>query len=194
MRTGHWLLALLLGVSLGGCAPKPYGAPPETDDPWVLIYSARSWLERGRPRGALPSLNQAFVALENLEPGTPRYLHAKASIHNEVGRAYLMAGRKDWAEENFLLAVQAADEVPDRRALRFEVLYNLSTLYEGTGDTAQSCSYLHRAAELHRDLLAHPADPPHGYGAGGEQFLRGVAEPKINQRNARLRCEVGESL
>jgi tetratricopeptide (TPR) repeat protein len=187
-----WILTLALAVSLGGCAASPYGAPPETDDPWVLIHSARTWLAKGRPRAALPSLKQALSELEKQDPETAYYAHTKASIHNELGRVYEMASKLDWAEESFLRAQETAAGIPERRSLNFEISYNLSTVYERMGEVGRSCSHLQHAATLHRALLLEPADPPYGYGAGGERFLQEVAAPRILQRAERLGCALQE--
>lgn len=192
MVLSHSLYPLLLAAVISGCAAtaSPYGAPPDTSDPWQLIHHARNWLEQGRPRAALPSLQKADLAVEKLDHESADYSHAKAAIHNEVGRAYEMASELDTAEEQFLQAAEFAKAVPERRPLHFDISYNLSTVYERKSRTAESCAWLKRAVALQQDMLAHPADPPRGYGADSERFLREVAAPRIRARAQRIGCGI----
>lgn len=85
------LCLALFASTLLACAPGSYLTPPESDDPWTLIRHARTWLEQGRPRGALPTLQKALNEAERLEPGADDTLHTQAAIYNELGRAYEMA-------------------------------------------------------------------------------------------------------
>jgi tetratricopeptide (TPR) repeat protein len=186
------LYPLLVAAALSGCAAtsSPYGAPPDTSDPWRLIHHARGWLEQGRPRGALPSLQKAQVEVEKLDHGTAGYAHAKAAIHNELGRVYEMVSDLDTAEAQFLQAAAVGKSVPERRPLHFDIRYNLSTVYERKAQLADSCAQLQRAAALQQDLLARPAEPPDGYGADSEHFLREVAAPRILARAQRIGCDI----
>jgi len=188
----HFLYPLLLAAVVSGCAAtsSPYGAPPDTSDPWQLIHQARNWLQQGRPRAALPSLQKADLEAEKLDHRSADYSHAKAAIHNEAGRAYEMASELDAAEGQFLLASGFAQAVPARRPLHFDIGYNLSTVYERKSRTAESCAWLQRAVALQQDMLAHPADPPNGYGADTGRFLREVAAPRIRARALRIGCDI----
>ncbi len=168
----------------------PYGASPPTSDPWQLINSARDWLQQGRPRAALPSLNKALVEVEQLDHQTAAYAHAKAAIHNELGRVYAMVSELELAEIEFQNAAETATSVPEYRPLHFDITYNLSTVLERKGLTAESCAQLRRTAFIYVDLLAHPAEPPGGYGASGESFLRDVAGPRIQARARRIGCDI----
>jgi tetratricopeptide (TPR) repeat protein len=192
MNLRHCLYPLLLAAALGGCAStsSPYGAPPDTADPWQLIHHARGWLQQGRPRGAMPSLQKALVEVERLDHETAEYPHAKAAIHNELGRVYEMVSDLDTAEAQFLQAAEIARSVPQRRPLHFDISYNLSTVYERKAQPAESCAQLRRTVALHQDLLAHPSEPPDGYGADGERFLREIAAPKIRARAQRIGCAI----
>lgn len=183
---------LLIAAMLSGCAAtsSPYGAPPDTSDPWQLIHHARGWLQQGRPRGALPSLQKALVEVEKLDPASPLYAHTKAAIHNELGRVYEMVSDLDNAEAQFLHAAEVGKSVPERRPLHFDIHYNLSTVYERKAQPAASCAELRRAAALQQALLAHPGEPPDGYGANGERFLREVVAPRIQARAERLGCDI----
>ena len=174
-------------------APRPRvltGHRPETSDPWALIHHARGWLQQGRPRGALPSLEKALVEVEKLDPASAAYAHTKAAIHNELGRVYEMVSELAQAEVQFLQAAEIGRGVPQRRALHFDIHYNLSTVYERRGQLVESCVQLQHAAALQQDLLVHPADPPDGYGKDGARFLREVAAPRILARAQRIGCEV----
>jgi tetratricopeptide (TPR) repeat protein len=187
-----YLCALILIVAsiLAGCAAGNYGAPPETSDPWALIHNARNWLQRGRPRGAMPSLQKALVEVEKFEHDKAIYLHTKASIYNELGRVYEMTSMLDLAEEHFLKAAEIATGVPERRPVLFEIRYNLSTVYERKTQLTKSCNQLRQTVALHRELLAHPADPPEGYGAKADHFLREIAAPQIRARAQRIGCDI----
>jgi hypothetical protein len=184
------LHAPLLAALVSGCAgtSSPYGAPPETNDPWELIHHARGWLDRGRPRAAVPSLRKAELEAERLGTGTAAYAHVKAAIHNERGRVHVMVSDLDTAEAELLSAAAVAESVPERRPLHFDIAYNLSAVYEGKARKDDSCVQLQRAVALHRDLLAHPAEPPDGYGAAGERFITQVAAPRIEARAQRIGC------
>lgn len=186
------LCLALFASTLLGCAPGSYLTPPASDDPWTLIRHARTWLEQGRPRGALPTLQKALNEAERLEPGADDTLHTQAAIYNELGRAYEMASELPFAEQQFLKASALADKLPMRRPLRFEVHYNLSTVLERQGRTDESCQHLAHAYALHRALLAEKAEPPFGYGEAGAHFLLDVAEPRMRARAARLSCEIGQ--
>lgn len=192
MPLRHRVYSLLLAAILASCAAtaSPYGAPPDTSDPWELIRHARGFLQQGRPRGALPSLQKAELETEKLDHGSADYAHAKAAIHNERGRVYEMVSELGAAESQFLLAVDAAKAVPERRPLHFDISYNLSAVYERQARMVESCEALRRAAALQRDLLARPADPPDGYGADGERFLLDVAAPRVRARAGRIGCEL----
>lgn len=192
MNLRHCLYPLLLAAALSGCAStsSPYGAPPVTADPWQLIHHARGWLQQGRPRGAMPSLQKALVEVERLDHETADYSHAKAAIHNELGRVYEMVSDLDTAEAQFLQAAEVAESVPQRRPLHFDISYNLSAVYERKAHPAESCAQLQRTAALQQDLLAHPSGPPDGYGADGERFLREIAAPKIRARAQRIGCDI----
>jgi tetratricopeptide (TPR) repeat protein len=191
----HSLYPLLLAAVISGCAAtsSPYGAPPDTSDPWQLIHHARNWLQQGRPRAALPSLQKADLEVEKLDHGSADYSHAKAAIHNELGRVYEMVSDLDSAEAQFLQAAEVGKSVPERRPLHFDISYNLSTVYERTSRMAESCARLKLAVALQQDMLAHPADPPHGYGADSERFLREVAAPRIRARAQRIGCDIGRA-
>lgn len=193
MNLRRCLYPYLIAIIISGCAvtASPYGAPPDTSDSWQLIKHARGWLQQGRPRAALPSLKKALVEVERLDHETPDYAHAKAAIHNELGRVYEMVSELDAAEAQFLEAAEIAKRVPQRRPLHFDISYNLCTVYEGKALPAESCAQLRRAAALHQDLLAYPSEPPGGYGAGGERFLRDVAAPRIRDRGLRIGCDIG---
>jgi len=162
----------IVSEAISGCSSTstPYGASPPTSDPWQLINSARDWLQQGRPRAALPSLNKALVEVEQLDHQTAAYAHAKAAIHNELGRVYAMVSELELAEIEFQNAAETATSVPEYRPLHFDITYNLSTVLERKGLTAESCAQLRRTAFIYVDLLAHPAEPPGGYGASGERL------------------------
>ena len=83
-------LAVVLTALICSCTLSSYGEPPETSDPWVLIKNAREWLQMGRPRGAMPSLKKALIVAEEHSSSGEPYVHAKAAIHNELGRVYEM--------------------------------------------------------------------------------------------------------
>ena len=193
MNLRRCMYPFVVAAIISGCAgtASPYGAPPDTSDPWQLIKQARGWLQQGRPRGALPSLKKALVEVERLDHETADYAHAKAAIHNELGRVYEMASELDVAETQFLQADEFARRVPQRRPLHFDVSYNLSTVYERKAQLAESCAQLRRAVALHQDMLARPSEPPTGYGAGGERFLHDVAAPRIRARALRIGCDIG---
>lgn len=186
------IVVAAISISLGGCVSEPYGNPPDSQDPWVLIRSARGWLQQGRPRAAMPSLEKALASVERLDRGSSQYLHAKAAIFNEFGRVHEMVNQLDLAETNFLKAAEIAAGVPQIRPLHFEIRYNLSTIYEEAGKHDASCRELQSAEALRKDLLARPAEPPEGYGVGGERFLRDIAEPRIRKRAQRLGCTLPE--
>lgn len=190
MKLYRVLLPLLLVLAGAGCVSLPYGAPPDTTDPWELIGSARHWLQQGRPRAAVPSLERAQVEVERLRADAAAYAHARAAIHNEYGRVYEMTSALEAAEAQFLQAAALAQGVPERRPLHFDISYNLSTVYERMGQPAKSCTQLERVAALYRDLLARPAEPPAGYGDAGAAFLRDIAAPRIRARAERLGCPV----
>lgn len=183
--------AAVLAVVLGGCAAvsAPYGAPPETSDPWQLIGYARQWLQQGRPRGALPSLNKALTLLGNDTSASADTVHAKAAVYNEYGRVYEMVSELDQAERMFLQAETLAQQVPDRRPLQLDIHYNLSTVYERQGDADASCRELRLAASLAKSLLQTPSAPPFGYGSTST-FIRDTAQPKIRARSRRIGCSV----
>jgi tetratricopeptide (TPR) repeat protein len=188
----RWLITLLLSLVVSACAStsSPYGAPPDTSDPWQLVHNARNWLQQGRPRAAMPSLEKALVEVEGLDPKTSAYAHAKAAIYNELGRVYEMTSELDLAEAELLKAAEVAERVPERRPLHFDISYNLSTVYERKAKMKESCTQLQRTAALYRDLLVHPAEPPDGYGSSGERFLNDVAAPKIRARAQRIGCAI----
>jgi tetratricopeptide (TPR) repeat protein len=193
MNLRHCLYPLIFAAIISGCAAtaSPYGAPPDTSDPWQLIKHARGWLQQGRPRGALPSLQKALVEVERLDHETADYAHAKAAIHNELGRVHEMASELEVAEAQFLQAAEIARRVPQRRPLHFDISYNLSTVYERKAQPAASCAQLRRTVALHQEMLARPSEPPDGYGADSERFLREVATPRIRARALRIGCDIG---
>lgn len=121
------LYPLLVAAALSSCAAisSPYGSPPDTSDPWQLIHHARGWLQQGRPRAALPSLQKADLEVEKLDHESADYSHAKAAIHNELGRVYEMVSDLDSAEAQFLQAAEVGKSVPERRPLHFDISYNL---------------------------------------------------------------------
>lgn len=97
-----------------------------------------------------------------------------------------MVSELELAEIEFQNAAETATSVPEYRPLHFDITYNLSTVLERKGLTAESCAQLRRTAFIYVDLLAHPAEPPGGYGASGESFLRDVAGPRIQARARRM--------
>lgn len=183
-------LAVLLAVFLCSCTLGAYGEPPETTDPWVLIKNAREWLQKGRPRGALPSLNKALQVAEAQSSNEELYAHTKAAIHNEFGRVYEMTSDLEQAEREFLAAAEMAETLPKYRPLHFDIAYNLSTVYERGGKLAESCAQLKKAATLQVDLLAKPANPPEGLGENADRVLRELAAPRILARAKRIGCDV----
>lgn len=185
-----YLVAIFFLSFICSCSLSPYGEPPDTSDPWVLIKNARSWLQQGRPRGALPSLEKALLVAEKLDHGRADYLHTKAAIHNEFGRAYEMASELDLSEHEFLQAAEIAQSLPRYRPLHFDIAYNLSTVYERKAMFNESCIQLRRAASLQADLLANPADPPEGLGENTVHVLRELAAPRILSRAQRISCDV----
>jgi len=140
----------------------------------------------------MPSLKKALQSVEELDHDSDRYLHAKASIYNEIGRVHVMVSQLDSAASSFIKALEIASGIPQIRLLHFDIKYNLSSTCEQAGNVDASCSGLRLAAVLLKDMLDHPAKPPQGYGANGEQFLTGVAVPRVLARQQWLGCSFDE--
>lgn len=181
---------LVPAVFMCSCTLSSYGEPPETSDPWVLIRSAREWLQKGRPRGAMPSLERALIVAEEYKSDEEGYAHVKAAVHNELGRVYEMVSDLEKAEREFMEAAEIAKRLPEYRPLHFDISYNLSTVYERRGMFFESCVQLRRSASLQVDLLTNPASPPEGLGENTDRVLRELAAPRILARAKRIACDV----
>ena len=175
---------------LGGCAASPYGTPPDTSDPWELVHSARAWLEKGRPRGALPSLHQAQRNLEGLDPQGREYPHLEAAIMNEYGRVYEMTSNLVEAEAALREADRISLSIPEIRPLAFDITYNLSTVLERQNRPGESCEYLRRAHATIIDLGETPSPPPEGYGGHRQSFIDQTVMPRIEARANRIDCRL----
>lgn len=183
------LFAILIPILLSSCS-YTYGQPPETSDPWKLIKNARVWINEGRPRGALPSINKALEETEKLDKKSKHYQHTKAAVYNEMGRVFIMLNDMNSAEQYLKNANKLSLQV-GYRALQLDINYNLSTLYEMKHDERTACNYLAKVVDLYKDLYEKPADYPDGYGLmGTKEFLEGFARPRINAKSKKMNCSL----
>lgn len=178
---------VLVSILLSSCSYN-YGQPPETSEPWQLIRNARVWINDGRPRGALPSVNKALEETEKLDKEGNHYKHTKAAVYNEKGRIFIMLNDLNSAEQYLNQAYQLSLKV-GYRSLQFDIIYNLSTLYDMKNDTKTACDHLAKAIDLYKDLHKKPADYPDGYGViRTKEFLENIARPRINAKSKKMNC------
>lgn len=181
------LFIAFISILLSSCSYH-YGEPPETSDPWELIRNARMWINEGRPRGALPSINKALEEIERLDKQSIYYKHTKAAVYNEKGRIFILLNELNSAEKYLNEAYKLSLEV-GYRALQFDINYNLSTLYDMKNDTRTACNYLTKVKNLYEDLYNNPADSPDGYGTTKtKEFLENFARSRINNKSNKMNC------